>query len=185
MKSKPYGNTKRCPKCQEDKPLSEFGPSTRNPQRLRPRCHPCESATTIAFQKTPKGRIVKIRAWRKREANLQSDESIRRRRNATNRERRRADPREKAKDRANAAKMRKRYPERIRSRQILGIAVRTGFIKKPISCERCNIVTRLHGHHTEGYDAPLKVAWLCAECHGKEHRGRARFLTETHKEPGK
>ena len=41
--------------------------------------------------------------------------------------------------------------------------------------ERCGKARPVHGHHFAGYEAPLTVTWLCAECHGREHREGARF----------
>ena len=51
-------------------------------------------------------------------------------------------------------------------------AICSGALKKPCRCSGCG--TRvpkptLNGHH-RSYDKPLDVTWLCAPCHGKEHR---------------
>lgn len=52
---------------------------------------------------------------------------------------------------------------------ILGNAVQSGRIKKPIRCSRCKeFGVRLHGHHDD-YTLPLEVRWLCSRCHRKEH----------------
>jgi hypothetical protein len=57
------------------------------------------------------------------------------------------------------------------ARAKLNMGVALGWIIKPSSCERCNQPTvsrRLHGHHDD-YDYPLRVEWLCRECHSIEH----------------
>lgn len=59
-----------------------------------------------------------------------------------------------------------------RSAQVyLGNAVRDGRIFKPSVCSHCNEEKRIQGHHWS-YEREhwLDVIWLCAPCHGKEHR---------------
>ncbi len=50
-------------------------------------------------------------------------------------------------------------------------AVRAGKLKKPTACSHCGGGGRIYGHHAD-YSKPLDVEWLCARCHGVEHRRR-------------
>jgi len=63
---------------------------------------------------------------------------------------------------------REKNPKRYRAHNALNNAVRDGKIEKT-SCTRCGAGDKVHGHH-EDYDEPLIVTWLCATCHGVEHR---------------
>lgn len=51
----------------------------------------------------------------------------------------------------------------------LNRAVKDGRVNKPDSCECCGVVDGLHGHHRD-YGLPLKVDWLCSNCHGLHHK---------------
>jgi len=65
-----------------------------------------------------------------------------------------------------------KYPEKHKAREILRDAVRKGEIIKPNYCTQCFIVKSLpeiHGHH-EDYSKPLKIEWLCRDCHTTKHK---------------
>jgi ribosomal protein S27AE len=47
-------------------------------------------------------------------------------------------------------------------------AVRNGKLT-PQPCETCGTTERVQKHHDD-YSKPLNVRWLCARCHGIEHR---------------
>jgi len=51
---------------------------------------------------------------------------------------------------------------------LIGNALRSGKIKKPVSCEECACCDTLHGHHDD-YAKPLDVRWLCSICHAEWH----------------
>jgi len=66
-------------------------------------------------------------------------------------------------------------PEKRAANVLLGNAVRSGRIIKPLECSRCGSIPHrrdLHGHH-EDYAKPLEVEWICVKCHGLEHYGEA------------
>jgi hypothetical protein len=68
-----------------------------------------------------------------------------------------------------------RYPEKIRARNRLNLAIRRGRLVKPRECGSCEQVVAsrcLHGHHPD-YSKPLEVEWLCAACHSELHRKAA------------
>jgi ribosomal protein S27AE len=89
--------------------------------------------------------------WRVANRRRKSDPEYRARVNEENR-RRRQDPKHRYKILANDK---------------LKAAVRLGKIER-MPCERCGAMVS-HGHHDD-YDKPLDVRWLCALCHGREHR---------------
>jgi hypothetical protein len=70
-------------------------------------------------------------------------------------------------------KWRAKNPEKYKCHQILNWALRNGIIRKPNKCSRCpkKITDKkyLHGHH-EDYSSPLKVVWVCNQCHCNIHR---------------
>lgn len=68
-----------------------------------------------------------------------------------------------------------RDPNKIMARRRLNDAIRKGRIKKPICCEHCGLMEKLHGHH-EDYSKPLEVIWLCPTCHSKLHFERGDRL---------
>lgn len=61
----------------------------------------------------------------------------------------------------------RKYPHKARAHRLLHEAVRKGeLVRKP--CQECG-AEKTHGHHHD-YAKPLDVIWLCAKCHGKQHR---------------
>ena len=74
---------------------------------------------------------------------------------------------------ANRENERRRYhTEKGKARSLLREAVRRGRVEKPDACSACGEVKgkrRIQGHH-EDYRKPYDVTWLCAKCHGKQHR---------------
>lgn len=65
-----------------------------------------------------------------------------------------------------------RHPEKVQARRLLRNAVKSGRIAKPGACSECLQAypkAQIHGHH-EDYSKPYDVTWLCATCHGRQHR---------------
>ena len=65
-----------------------------------------------------------------------------------------------------------RNPDKRLARAILSNALRDGGVIKGSSCEHCGEMDRpLEGHHWSYLEQhALDVNWLCASCHGKEHK---------------
>ena len=64
----------------------------------------------------------------------------------------------------------KRFPEKVRARDIIRKAVYEGRIIKPDICENCmKKSVRIEGHH-EDYSLPYNVKWLCVKCHRNLHK---------------
>lgn len=66
-----------------------------------------------------------------------------------------------------------RYPEKERARRILRKAVSLGKVKK-LSCKKCNF-SKTEAHHPD-YARPLKVIWLCRQCHSKLHLKNKKYI---------
>lgn len=64
-----------------------------------------------------------------------------------------------------------RNPEARAAHIIVGNAVRSGRLHKPVKCPIClefKPARQIHAHHDD-YAKPLEVRWMCAMCHTKEH----------------
>jgi len=62
----------------------------------------------------------------------------------------------------------KKFPEKVKARIALRLAVERGEIFKPDYCSECFKNCKPHGHH-EDYSKSLDVIWLCSKCHGLRH----------------
>lgn|GEM_PF-1977442 len=62
--------------------------------------------------------------------------------------------------------LRSRWPEAVKSKNILNRAIAKGEIKRQ-PCQICGYPNG-HGHH-EDYNEPLKVVWLCSKHHMRLH----------------
>lgn len=58
---------------------------------------------------------------------------------------------------------RTRFPNKYRSHQIVGRAIRNGTLFR-MPCEVCGSTDHVHAHHDD-YLMPLNVRWLCASHH--------------------
>lgn len=58
----------------------------------------------------------------------------------------------------------KRYPLRMKARDEIRKALRSGKLVRIKKCEICNKICKTEAHH-EDYNKPLKVHWLCRKCH--------------------
>ena len=65
-------------------------------------------------------------------------------------------------------KWKQAHPFITKSRMILTHAVEDGKIIKPDECSKCNSNGKIDGHHPD-YSEPLKVMWLCQNCHRTLH----------------
>jgi hypothetical protein len=60
-----------------------------------------------------------------------------------------------------------RHPGRHTARQAVAQAIESGALARPDACSRCDKPGPLEAHH-EDYGQPLKVKWLCRQCHRNE-----------------
>lgn len=62
-----------------------------------------------------------------------------------------------------------KHKEKQKAREMLNWHVNSGKVKKPDTCENCNVKDIIQGHHPD-YSKPLEVMWLCTPCHSRQHR---------------
>ncbi len=135
----------RCSKCHEFKQYEEFYKNKRTILGITSECKKCHCKTSIETRNKDNARDKNKEFARiDRIQNLEKY-----------RERERS--RERKKD------------EKYDARRILNNAIKNGTVIKPAICEECRQEKRLTGHHDD-YSKPLKIKWLCYECHGILHR---------------
>lgn len=148
---------KCCFKCHAERPLSEFYVHSMMADGHLNKCKDCTRAD----------------AKRLRDANLEEHRRRDRQRYYTQPQRRLAARLSLAnvtpeQSRAYKIKWQSSNIEKRAAHIKVGNAIRGGrLVRQP--CEHCNTTERVHAHH-EDYSKPLAVRWLCAACHGFEHR---------------
>lgn len=59
-------------------------------------------------------------------------------------------------------------PQKKRAHNALNEQIRLGHISRAPVCQDCGTWCKTNAHHPN-YDQPLRVWWLCKECHNKRH----------------
>lgn len=136
--------SKRCFKCGEIKPLTEF---YKHKQMADGHLNKCKSCTKSDVHQNREANIEKIREYDRDRSKL------------PHRVKARID---------YAKKFKAEHPEKRKAHHAVNNAIRDGRMKKPDSCSRCGSTFRIEGHHTD-YSKPLDVVWLCSACHSREH----------------
>lgn len=62
----------------------------------------------------------------------------------------------------------RKYPEKLKARQLVNFALKKGEITKPKKCSSCFGDKKLDAHHGN-YEKPLEVIWFCRGCHSDLH----------------
>jgi hypothetical protein len=80
--------------------------------------------------------------------------------------------REARRERARAYQTTPAYRFKAAARRALHRAIAAGKVVRPAACQGCGAQGHLEAHHHRGYEREhrLDVLWLCARCHGEEHR---------------
>jgi hypothetical protein len=144
---------KRCPRCAETKPLSEFDKNRSMPDGRAGWCKPCmREARALSINRSPEAKdafYIKKAARQKRY--------------------RARTPEQRPTRNAQLRSWETRNREKTRAHKAVQSALRSGRLVRPEHCERCERQCKPQAHHAD-YTKPLDVAWLCSTCHGKEHR---------------
>ena len=151
---------KRCPRCHDEQPLSEFYRESarsdgfscwcKNCIRVKRRQHYAE------MMADPVRREAEAERQRKKE--LKKYHSVLK-----------YSPEYWQRRTRNTAVWRERNRDKARAHSSVSNALISGKIMKPEACEDCGGLVPLHAHH-EDYALPLKVNWLCVKCHTRRHR---------------
>ena len=134
---------KRCFKCGQVKPLSEF----------------------YVHAKMRDGHLNKCKECQRQ--NVQENYSLHKdARKAYERQREARSERRVAKARYQATR-REVHPDRYKANTAVGNALRDGkLVRGP--CAVCGTTVRVQAHHAD-YSRPLEVTWLCFKCHRAQH----------------
>lgn len=135
---------KRCFKCGETKPLSEFYAHSGMADGHLGKCKAC---TRIDVRTTRASRPEYYRAYDSMRAQL---------------------PHRKAQNRTVTAAWRTQHPERRAAQVALNNAVRDGRVIPWPACAVAECDKRPVAHHPD-YDRPLDVVWLCQTHHKQAH----------------
>lgn len=130
---------KRCFKCGEAKPYSEFYRHSGMADGHLGKCKEC-AKSDVKARRVENGEHV--RAYDRKRGNRQTPEDQRRYRN--------------------------KHPDRVRAERKVRWAVKTGVLVRAKHCSECGSSENIHGHHDD-YSKPLLVRWLCALCHRRWH----------------
>lgn len=140
---------KRCSKCHELKPETEFYKDKRTKDGLKCQCKKCHCKTSVATRDKNKHRKSNKEYMRRK---YQSEPDV---------------------VRAYWRTRTENDSKKLKARALLNSAIRHRKICRPMACEKCGTVGMVYAHH-EDYDKPFDVEWLCADCHGERHRKPAQ-----------
>jgi len=134
-----------CSICKEEKELTEFYRDSRKLHGREYRCKACKSMKQREYSKTPSGmEYQRSKRQRYSKANRSHETQLKR-------------------------EYRKNNPEKYAAHNAVQLAILSGQLSRPETCEGCEKEYEiLHGHHDD-YSKPLEVIWLCPLCHKKKH----------------
>ena len=131
---------KKCFKCCEVKPLSEFYKHAQMADGHVNKCKPCNKKDVTDNRNK---NIDKVREYDRQRGNRQNSDYLR--------------------------EYRKTYPNKYKAQTMVNNALRDGRLKKETTCSECGSSFSVHAHHDD-YSYPLTIRWLCAACHSQWHR---------------
>lgn len=140
---------KKCFKCKEEKPLSEFYKQKKMKDGLLGKCKQCTKKDSTNNRNN---NLEKIREYDRKRAKL---------------------PHRIQLTIKNTKKFRKKFPLAYKAHCAVNNAVRDGILIRPAKCPICKKTRQIEGHH-EDYTKPLEVDWMCSACHKQFHRDLAK-----------
>ena len=138
---------KKCFKCNIEKYIDEFYAHKKMADGYLGKCKECTKKDSLEHRNK---NIERIRAYDRKRGRL---------------------PHRILLNKHRAKWYRKHNPIEYAAHTLLSNAVRSGKVKKPKKCLRCDKKTMIHGHH-EDYYKPLNVIWVCQVCHKQLHKDK-------------
>ena len=152
---------KICSKCLEEKDNSSFWKRNNRKSGVNSECKDCAKSRRT---KSYKENIIKCREKRKEYYNKNRDKLC-----GGQVESQKGNVRYRKYQNKYLTRKRKQGDIRFIARQILGLAVKAGMLKKPEVCSTCFCYGRIEGHHMD-YMKPLDIVWVCSKCHKAIHK---------------
>lgn len=148
--------TKVCRKCGEEKPIEEYYVHKQMTDGHLNICKECtKKRVAIHRQKN----IEKIKEYDRNRPNKADRYKTNRKYHKENAE----------KCKQYQKKWRRENRKKVNAEGKALRAIKTGKLLKPDKCEKCGAITNLEAHHPD-YSQPLKVQFLCMNCHKSEHK---------------
>lgn len=179
---------KRCSKCKETKPISEFYKRSDSRDGYRNACKACD----LKYSRTEKGKAIQKRyrqsgkgkaAYRKVQDRYRQSEkgkAIQKRYQKSEKfktAQKRYEQSEKGK-KARSKQIKRfkiRHPEQSKAHEAVKNAIKTGRLPRPdsLTCHYCPARAKQY-HHYKGYEPEhwLDVVPVCIKCHGENRRNR-------------
>ena len=132
---------KKCTRCAEMLPLTEFSPCRHGKYGRYCRCKRCQALVSRIRRAQGDGSRDAHRRWRRRNRGVAA---------------------------AAAQRWKQRHPVKLRAHYAVRAAVLGGLLHPPDRCEDCGRAGRVVAHHAD-YSRPLEVEWLCPRCHARRH----------------
>ena len=154
--------TKKCGKCQQVRPISEFYPHGRD--GFQSECKDCKRERAKIYNRTPKRREYNRQFYER----LKNEGYFKEYRQRPEVKKRKA---KQIKEYSLDPRLRVRFLARWYARRM----VKNGTIKQQ-PCALCGNENSLK-HHPD-YTKPLLIVWLCADCHRELHKRAKAELKE-------
>lgn len=171
---------KVCSKCNTGKCISEF---YRNKNMKDGHVNECKSCAKIRIADWNNKNRDKVRSYNRKwasenrelcNANTTKYRENNRSKRADFAKKYRAENKDKIRD--YKIKYKSDNPKKHNSHVRVSLAIKSGDLIKPLSCECCGVFTEaLHAHHCD-YNKPLDVNWLCHICHADWHKNNTPIV---------
>lgn len=163
--------TKHCPRCSQDKPMTEFGRNRSRPDGLQSWCKKCTRAymadyrdkanyraSVREYDRSPKGRAAHRRYNHSAAGRASKQRAAKR-------------YYQSAKGKACDQRRIARHPERVKARSAVSSAIVAGTLPKAesILCTDCGQPASEYHHDSYAQEHWLDVVPLCKACHVKRH----------------